>query len=621
MDNQLYHPLKSLRSIRLLHIDEGNKDDPIQGSFEEVELDLSVAYYALSYTWGSGEAVESIHIQDNVLSVLPNLFDALKKLRAHKYTPIWIDRICINQEDSDERTSQVMLMRDVYQSAKLVLVDLGGQLGPDGTKTIVKMIEDFYKRRSSYGEFKYDFHEAAFHPENLCKYGLPQPGDQSWDILCLFLEQPWFSRLWVLQEVVLAADFLVYCGWDRIESRIFLLILETITFFNLDRFMKGASKDPDVMQSIHRGVLIEMYRKAWSTDSADSSEPRPSLLKLAIDNRPAKCSDPRDRIFALLGISCGTVLSDLPPNYQETVTETYLRAARYFIRNGDGAALLYQARTLQRRPNLPSWVPDWDTPQDPDDQILSGPLFDTLISKIFTTGGDEDVSMRVGERANVLFVRGYVFDIVSVLGAAAPNVEVVYDATPQRSGVEELGSMLNGLSQGYPSGEDIDDVWWRTSVCDRHSACDQKAPDRYRELLHLWRIMSSWEGALKEKDIEKFHDLSDKLAHYFPDSRLPDTYEDIYEPKKRTFEYQLSCHHYHNRARNCLTSKGYICRAPRTVAAGDVVAVFIGVEVPYLLRPMGQNQYQLLGNCYCHGIMYGEALDMPGHELIDIEIV
>ncbi|PMD14826.1 HET-domain-containing protein, partial [Hyaloscypha hepaticicola] len=125
MDSQLYHPLKSSRSIRLLHIDDGHLDDPIRASFEEVELDISLSYHALSYTWGSGEAVESIHIQDNVLSVLPNLFDALKKLRANRYTPIWIDRICINQGDDDEKTSQVMLMRDIYRSAKLVLVDLG----------------------------------------------------------------------------------------------------------------------------------------------------------------------------------------------------------------------------------------------------------------------------------------------------------------------------------------------------------------------------------------------------------------------------------------------------------------------------------------------------------------
>jgi hypothetical protein len=622
MDSQLYHPLKSSRSIRLLHIDDGHRDDPIRASsFEEVELDPSLSYHALSYTWGSGEAVESIHIRDNVLSVLPNLFDALKKLRAHKYTPIWIDRICINQGDDDERTSQVMLMRDIYRSAKLVLVDLGGDLGPDGVKTIVNLVGDFQETRfSSTKRSEYDFYEINFHPEKLCKYGLPARTDPSWNILRLFLEQPWFSRLWVLQEVVLATDFVVYCGWGRITSTTFLGKLSTITLFNLDRFITG-SNDSDLTYSKHRGVLIDKYRSAWNPDSTRNLTLKPPLLELVVNNRFAKCSDPRDRIFALLGISHGTALSDLPPDYTETVAETYLRAAKYFIATGDGAALLYQATTLRRKYNLPSWVPDWDVPMEPVAQALSQPRFVTYVSKIFTTGGDRETSMGFREDANVLVVKGGIFDIVSVLGAAAPEIGALITPTQLIGMVEELGSMLTMINQEYPTGEDIEDVWWRTGVCDRNSEMDLKAPAEYRESLRLWRIIAAWDAAVETEDFEKFSELSDKLAPYFPDSRLSDTVEGFRELKDRTVEFQLGCLYHFSRSRACLTSKGYICRAPITVAAGDVVVVFAGVEVPYLLRPKGQNQYQRLGNCYCHGIMYGEALNMPGHELVEIEII
>jgi hypothetical protein len=129
----------------------------------------------------------------NALSVLPNLFDALKKLRANRYPPIWIDRICISQKDHGERTSQVMLMRDIYRTAKLVLVDLGGYLGPGGVKTIVNLVGDFKTAYfASSEDFKYDFYVTNFHPETLCKYGLPARTDPSWDVLRLFLEQPWF---------------------------------------------------------------------------------------------------------------------------------------------------------------------------------------------------------------------------------------------------------------------------------------------------------------------------------------------------------------------------------------------------------------------------------------------
>jgi hypothetical protein len=353
---------------------------------------------------------------------------------------------------------------------------------------------------------------------------------------------PGFSHLG-LQKVVLATDFVVYCGWDRIASGTFLGMLETITLFKLDRFITGSS-DSDLTYCIYRGVLIDKYWKAWQTNSPETAELRPSLLELVINNRPAKCSDPRDRLFAFLGMSSGTVLSDLPPDSGETVDKTYLRAAQYFIGTGDGAALLNQASTVRRSLSLPSWVPDWDAPLGPDSQVLAQPRFVTYISKIFTTGGDGEKLMRVGESANALLVRGFIFDIVSVLGAPAPEIGTLISPTQLIRMVEELGSMLSRLSQQYPSGEDIDDVWWRTCVCDRNSALDWKAPDEYREHLHLWQIISSWESAAEEEDFEQFRELSNKLAPYFPDCRLPGTYEGFQELKDRTAGYQIGCLHH-----------------------------------------------------------------------------
>jgi hypothetical protein len=106
MDSQLYHPLKSSRSIRLLHIDDGHRDDPIRASFEEVELDTSLRYHALSYKWGSGEAVESIHIQDNVLSVLPHLFDALKSYERTNTHPSGLIVFAHKPIDTEQNTAE-----------------------------------------------------------------------------------------------------------------------------------------------------------------------------------------------------------------------------------------------------------------------------------------------------------------------------------------------------------------------------------------------------------------------------------------------------------------------------------------------------------------------------------
>ncbi|RII19112.1 hypothetical protein CUC08_Gglean001775 [Alternaria sp. MG1] len=130
-----YETLPSARSIRILTLcPAGQYIDPIECMIEAMELE-EASYDALSYSWGMNEDGDSsqdyeILIHGNLKWVTRNLFEGLKRIRVRdKPIRIWIDAVCINQQDDVERSIQVAMMADVYARAEKVLVWLGNGTG------------------------------------------------------------------------------------------------------------------------------------------------------------------------------------------------------------------------------------------------------------------------------------------------------------------------------------------------------------------------------------------------------------------------------------------------------------------------------------------------------------
>lgn len=138
-----YTPLLNPNSdIRLLTIGPGDPDSPLYLTLQKYNTsDPTLEYRALSYTWGSpDQAKVPIVINDRILEVMPNLETALRRIRSARLyrpeleaeeevrignEPIWIDAICINQSDPDERSRQVRRMQEDYRGALKVVVWLG----------------------------------------------------------------------------------------------------------------------------------------------------------------------------------------------------------------------------------------------------------------------------------------------------------------------------------------------------------------------------------------------------------------------------------------------------------------------------------------------------------------
>jgi hypothetical protein len=162
---------------------------------------IEVPYEALSYVWGDPEPPAYIYLEGHKHRVTTELFKALKALRPpNDFRFLWVDALCINQEDIPERNQQVRLMGRIYSEANNVLMWIGqessdsdlamGLLSEIQKLTILEEL-DSKKFQSIVFDASYNDH---------------------WTALKQLLNRPYWSRVWILQEVILSKQAILYCG-------------------------------------------------------------------------------------------------------------------------------------------------------------------------------------------------------------------------------------------------------------------------------------------------------------------------------------------------------------------------------------------------------------------------
>ncbi|KAF2684197.1 hypothetical protein K458DRAFT_282813, partial [Lentithecium fluviatile CBS 122367] len=134
-------------NIRLLDVDPLGWFEPVdaelKGKLRVVSLRNSPRYAALSYTWGNDgpSSAYTVQCSQRRIETTKNCVDALRRIRSRwKRTTIWVDSICINQQDVRERNHQVSLMKEIYIRAKRVYIWLGN--GSRDTDRAIDFIKD-----------------------------------------------------------------------------------------------------------------------------------------------------------------------------------------------------------------------------------------------------------------------------------------------------------------------------------------------------------------------------------------------------------------------------------------------------------------------------------------------
>ncbi|TVY38286.1 Heterokaryon incompatibility protein 6,OR allele [Lachnellula occidentalis] len=349
IEASLYDPLPDLQSIRCIVILPGIGSEIVSCQLDVISLGESYSFQALSYVWGNPNPPQYIECDGILKSVTPNLLAALRSLRSETEVRwMWIDALCINQLDLAERSQQVLLMRRIYTEADGVIVYLGDD---DNGQAAIAL--DLIKKASDH-HVKDMAQNSGFSlhlGETEAKDFPPLVKDNpAWNAVSWFLDLPWFGRVWVLQEVAFQ-EATMMIGKSEIEWRD---VAKAIVWLQAKSCLRNSC---DRWRS-ERLISIEI-----------AATPNIGLFEILATSADFEASDPRDHVYALLGLAknSDTIMSSplLRPDYTKTLKQVNSSLVRYFLQNsGDGQANLDILSLVTSRgsdpdvvEDLPSWAP------------------------------------------------------------------------------------------------------------------------------------------------------------------------------------------------------------------------------------------------------------------------
>ncbi|KAH7232861.1 heterokaryon incompatibility protein-domain-containing protein, partial [Fusarium tricinctum] len=294
-------------AIRLLRLLKGD-DDPIQCQLFESKLtspEYVRDYAALSYTWGSTSRPCDIMINGSKMTVTKNVYLALRDLRyKEKDRVLWIDALCIDQNNDAERGEQVQQMGSIYSEAERVIIWLGeATYDTDYVMRHMKQLEKECIKHSSNAQNISDkqwvnIWLAVVHCLRADQKDLLVEGLRS------LLRRSWFKRVWIIQETVNARVAEIVCGGKSVSASIFALMPSLL----------------EIAPDLHCQPILEIMpgphrNSSWWVKKRD-------LYTLLVKFCKSEATDPRDNIYALLGISsdaCDTNL--LKANYEKNLQD------------------------------------------------------------------------------------------------------------------------------------------------------------------------------------------------------------------------------------------------------------------------------------------------------------
>lgn len=335
----LYKPLTETDEIRLLELQPGLEDATISCTIRHVKLSGEPSYEALSYEWGSDDVAKAILVNNHPLKVRDNLWNALIHLRSRtEPRTLWIDALCIRQQDTLERNHQVNQMGQIYSSAQKVIAWLGlpdsssskafttlARLNPQSDLTTSQLSED-----------------AKLQIERLLDENSFQ------DIITLCSRSYW-SRLWIIQEIILAKMLYLQCGTDIIDwTHLCGFLDQTSQYWAKSIVKHELSKLSMEQQKLIATTLVSVPARLYHDwDYARRpSETLPLLELCATYCSIATCQDVKDKILGLRGLAPECCRIAVPADYSSTPMALYAALCRHDFAAGHGPISYVNARKL-----------------------------------------------------------------------------------------------------------------------------------------------------------------------------------------------------------------------------------------------------------------------------------
>lgn len=629
--DKLYHPITDPYEIRVLELKPGVGDEPLRASlrhcsveYQEAErvdeetgdrsntptiyalsmddLTTPVAYTALSYTWGPPVFDGRIECDGHIRNVTLSLETALRHFRRKDYSVVmWIDQLCINQEDMDEKAQQIPLMGRIYKHALNTVVWLGQ--GNAGSESAIRLLGDL--------NYYLQFTDAEINPSEFERLCLPSPDDPVWREVWELFSRAWFTRVWIIQEAVISRELWLVCGKSLVRWEPLTIACNHLTTCGLSRWMqeKFAPGFPDA-------CMMALNLSEVKTDYY-TLEAHPRLFTLLSETRSAQCYDPRDKIYGLLGVCLDSDRDAVKVSYADDCTPAMLyreMTANHLKNNTSGWSLsLVLAAVDHHDPDIPSWVTDWRIPRQ---TIALGAQFSRAVynacgrfgpvaGKVVTSFNEDD--------PDELRVKGVVIDtLAEVSDIFTEAVLSRNNPTIENKALVEAANFAGKLEK-YPDGFTVFDAFWNTLVAGKDGTGRLKCPSSFAEIFSFLLDESTGRSP-------SLPDQSYSARQKRPKGKgrleLPDlgrraagkTFDEISTAVGRALK---------NR-RLGITAKGYLGLFPRQSIVGDDVYVFDSCHVPLLLRASGDCAFRLVGECFVYGVMNGEAMADGGVSMSEV---
>ncbi|KAF1998514.1 HET-domain-containing protein [Amniculicola lignicola CBS 123094] len=378
------------REIRLLKIEPAKREtDPIRGTLEVVSLATFPKYAALSYVWGRkrepGEAGTRhiVHCGDFEVEVTSNCIDAIRCIRkgmSQGCERIWVDAICINEDDVKERNHQVGLMGDIYSEAHTVYAWLGkgGSLVDCGMRLLSSISRKRFFRacpfrnEPSLRQIIYDHLKS----NALRLVRTDAKGDADFTHLTFspvisqrdlqgvheLLNRTWFFRGWTFQEFMLAKNPIFLCGSNRLSWPLFRDAIEWLDKYVGCHFTRVPS------YAIHRvrstftlcGVYDALQRRREAHSDTSFALLDNDHLGIVHALRYRDVGNPKDKSFALYGVLRSMEVNLSNPDYRKPTHIVYKELFMDLVRWRPACISLLLDAGLPAMPDSPSWVPQWD---------------------------------------------------------------------------------------------------------------------------------------------------------------------------------------------------------------------------------------------------------------------
>ncbi|KAK3307660.1 heterokaryon incompatibility protein-domain-containing protein [Chaetomium strumarium] len=563
-------------------------------------------FEALSYMWGDQTDRVIISLDGHAFSLSRRLRGTLQDLReATRPRRLWIDAICINQADVEERNQQVKLMRMIYQRARTVLIwlDRPVHVGHPAIQQLQRMSD------------KSEVAELGDNPD-------------FWDPVCNLFRDPYWSRIWIQQEISLASALRLFCRETELS------VYSLYHFLRILRERATAEVlQPSKMPWSAKQPRLSLPRRFGRPDShlqpregtTFSASHMDLLPTLSATNRLG-CSDDKDRVYGVMFLARCCDEEDIRVDYTLTVPEVYTEVARFLLTKYRSTRFLLYSSPDQDPTAIadrtPSWVPDWRyrslrpwgagrlaslvaavdaATAKPNagshvaaPEILNGGVLSLLAIKVDA----------VAKTYHHLFRRGVLS--MSLSGFDGACTLIIRDAIKQQQqqsfpkGVEPPGDddvIMSNNPEEEKEEEEAREPWkalMRTLGALDHR--DKNSRLRFEPGLYrgAWELLNYWKGARTDIDATTY-----RLANAREDGACPE-----YARHFVSVVWMVSIKGY----TPFLSVDGRMGLAPPRARADDEIWLVPGCELPMLLRRCPDGKFLVVGWGYVDGVNLWEPV-------------